>query len=99
MHWVTAIEYLSGYKLRVQFEDSSVRIVDLTSHLDGEIFKPLRDLRLFKTAHLNPDLDTVVWANGSDMSPDFLYEIGTPVKQSVRKLPQIAETRAKYGKR
>ena len=82
MHWVTSVEYVSGYKLRVGFNDGSVRVVDLAKHLDGEIFEPLKNLRLFRTAKLNSDLDTVVWDNGADMAPEFLYDIGVPDKQA-----------------
>ena len=95
MHFVTSVEYVSGYKLRLGFEDDSVRVVDLAAELNGEIFEPLKKLRVFRTARLNPDLDTVVWSNGADMSPDFLYEIGQPVK-SKRRTAHVAESRAKY---
>jgi hypothetical protein len=96
MHFVTSVEYVSGYKLRVGFEDGSVRVVDLANELNGEIFEPLKDLRVFRTARLNSDVDTVVWSNGADMSPDFLYEIGEPVKKQRRSAQQVAESRAKY---
>ena len=97
MHFVTAVRRESGYKLRLTFEDGSVRLVDLASHLDGEVFEPLKDLRRFRTARLNPDLDTVVWDNGADMSPDFLYEIGVPFTgESSRK---VAEARASYRRK
>ena len=91
MHWVTSVKIESAYKLRLEFEDGAVKVVDLAQHLDGEMFEPLRDLRLFKTARLNPDLDTVVWDNGADMAPEFLYEIGQPVLTA-----KVAETPAKY---
>ena len=96
MHYVTSVEYMSDYKLRLGFEDGSVRVLDLAGELDGEIFEPLKDRRVFRTAHLNPDLDTVVWSNGADMSPDFLYKIGQPVKAKGRAARQVAESRAKY---
>ncbi|MGD0652119.1 MAG: DUF2442 domain-containing protein [Verrucomicrobiia bacterium] len=96
MHFVTSVEYVSGYKLRLGFEDGSVRLVDLATELDGEVFEPLKDLRIFRSARLDPDLDTVVWSNGADMSPDFLYAIGQPVKARRRVAHQVAEARAKY---
>ena len=92
MHWITSVEYLSGYKLRLGFGDDSVRVVDLLTHLDGEVFEPLKDLTLFKTAWLNPDLDTVVWDNSAGMAPEFLYEIGVPDRQ----VALVCETPAKY---
>ncbi|MBI5395867.1 MAG: DUF2442 domain-containing protein [Verrucomicrobia bacterium] len=99
MHYVISVEYLSGYKLKLGFEDGSMRIADLASHLDGEVFAPLKILRLFRTARLNPDLDTVVWSNGADMSPDFLYEIGIPIKAASQPVGQVAESKAKYAAR
>jgi hypothetical protein len=95
MHWVTSVEYVSGYKLRLGFDDASVRVVDLAQHLDGEIFEPLKDLRVFRTAKLNPDLDTVVWENGADMAPEFFYEIGVPDNQPAA----VAHPPAKYTTR
>ena len=76
MHFVRKASYVSRYKLRLTFEDGSEKVVDLESHLDGEIFEPLRDINYFKTVRVNSDVDTIVWENGADMSPDFLYEIG-----------------------
>ena len=99
MHYICAVEYESGYRLRLKFEDWIVRTVDLESHLDGEIFEPLKDLRRFSTARLDPDLDTVVWDNGADMSPDFLYEIGTPIQKRSGTAFAVAEEHVAYGKK
>jgi ribosomal protein L31E len=49
--------------------------------LDGEIFEPLKDINNFKKVRVNPDLDTIVWENGADMCPDFLYKVGVEVTQ------------------
>ena len=49
-------------------------------HLDGEIFQPLKDVAFFRTVRVDPDLDTIFWDNGADMSPEFLYEIGEPLE-------------------
>ena len=76
MHYVVDASYLDGYTLQIRFENDEVRIVDLTEHLDGPIFEPLKDLAFFRRFEVNRDIDTVVWANGADFSPDFLYEIG-----------------------
>ena len=95
MHWVTSVEYVSGYKLRLGFDDGSVRVVDLAQHLEGEIFEPLKNQQLFRTAKLNPDIDTVVWEYGADMAPEFLFQIGVPDKQPAA----VAEPQAKYAKR
>jgi len=65
------VTYASEYKLRLAFEDGSVRRVDLEPHVDGENFAPLKDRNSFKTVQVNSDVDTIVWDNGADMSPDF----------------------------
>jgi hypothetical protein len=79
MHFVRSVSHVSGYELLLSFEDGSVRRVDLGPYLDGEIFKPLRDIEYFKTVRLDDELDTIVWDNGADISPDFLHEIGQEV--------------------
>ncbi|MFB0525811.1 MAG: DUF2442 domain-containing protein [Phycisphaerae bacterium] len=70
------VSYASKYNLLLTFEDGVVKLVDLEPYLDGEIFEPLKDIDYFKTVRVNPDIDTIVWDNDADISPDFLYEIG-----------------------
>jgi hypothetical protein len=79
MHFVKNVTYTNGYKLLITFEDGTVRLVDLEKHLNGDIFEPLKEVNYFKRVRVEPDLDTIVWDNGADISPDFLYEIGLPV--------------------
>jgi len=58
------------------FEDKTNKFVDLETYLDGKIFEPLKDIEYFETFSVDQELDTIVWKNGADFSPDFLYEIG-----------------------
>jgi hypothetical protein len=95
MHYITDVEFEASYRLRLRFEDGIQRRVDLTDYLDGEVFEPLREFDLFRTARLNADIDTVVWDNGEDMSPDFLYAISTPVEDAPA--VRVAEGSAPYG--
>jgi len=83
MHFVKHVKYVSDFKLMVSFEDGKTKLVDLEEHLDGEIFEPLKDLTYFRTVCVNPELDTIVWDNGADISPDFLYEIGIPTSEHI----------------
>ncbi len=76
MHFVKDARYVSEYKLLLTFENRVNKLVDLEPHLDGEIFEPLKDIDYFRTVRVDPDTDTIVWDNGADVSPDFLYEIG-----------------------
>jgi hypothetical protein len=38
------------------------------------MFEPLRDVAVFRSFHLDLELQTVVWPNGADLAPEFLYE-------------------------
>ena len=80
MHFVEDVTYISEYKLLLTFEDGIAKLVDLEPYLDGEIFEPLKNIDYFKTVRVNPDIDTIVWDNGADVSPDFLYEVGVVQK-------------------
>ncbi|MDI6816729.1 MAG: DUF2442 domain-containing protein [Actinomycetota bacterium] len=86
MHFVRDVFYESEYKLILTFEDGSKKIVDLEPYLEGEIFEPLKDIEYFKKVRLNRDVDTIVWDNGADMLPDFLYDIGRSVDKSTAAL-------------
>ena len=97
MHYITEVEYEADHRLLLTFEDGRRRRVDLAPHLDGEVFEPLRDIKRFRTARLNPDIDTVVWDNGADMSPDFLYDIGEPVDEALA--CKVAEGGTTYGRK
>jgi hypothetical protein len=76
MHSVKKAKYIRDYKIEVTFADKKTKVVDLREHLRGEIFAPLQDVAYFKTFRVNEELDTIVWDNGADLCPDFLYEIG-----------------------
>ena len=79
MHWITELSYIEDYKLKLKFENNEYKLVDLQPYLEGKIFEPLKDISYFKSVILNKDIDTIVWPNNADFSPDFLYEIGQSV--------------------
>ncbi len=84
MHFVKGASYAGEHRLLLTFEDGSERLVDLGPHLDGGVFEPLKDVAYFRDFRLNEDIDTVVWKNGADFSPDFLYEVGKPISEATR---------------
>jgi len=71
---VTDAKYIKDYTLYLRFSDGSDGEVDLEPELDGEIFQPLKDISYFKDFFLNQEIHTVVWPNGADFAPEFLYE-------------------------
>jgi hypothetical protein len=77
MHFIKDVKYIECYKLMITFDNDKKKIIDLDGHLENGIFKALKDLSYFKTVRVDHELDTIVWDNGADISPDFLYNIGT----------------------
>ena len=82
MIWITAANYLKDFKVSVTFNSGESYIIDLKDELTGEIFAPLKDLQIFSAVKFEPELDTIVWGNGADFAPEFLYELGRKQKES-----------------
>lgn len=70
---VTSVEDLGAYRLRVGFSDGVLREIDLSAELWGPMFEPMRDLTIFAQVSLDAELGTIVWPNGADLAPEFLY--------------------------
>ena len=66
--------YLGAYKIRISFDDGIEGDVDLEDELWGEVFEPLKDLTVFKAFRIDAELNTIVWPNGADLAPEYLYE-------------------------
>ena len=66
--------FVENYTLHIRFSDGSEGEVDFEHELDGEIFKPLKDISFFKNFTVNQELHTIVWPNGADFAPEYLYE-------------------------
>ena len=71
---VVDVDYVKDYTLRLTFNDGVVKVVDLKPYLQGEVFGELLDKGKFVQYGLTPV--TIEWANGADLAPEFLYEIG-----------------------
>ena len=71
---ITKASYAGGYRIVVSFDDGTSAEVDLEGELWGEMFEPLRDPEQFRAFRLDPELHTIVWSNGADLAPEFLYE-------------------------
>jgi len=79
-HWsnkmfifVKDAKYLKDYKIEVEFNDGKRGVVDLQDDLYGEVFEPLKDKNLFSKIKVDEDLETIVWENGADLAPEYLY--------------------------
>jgi hypothetical protein len=66
-------KYRRNYRIWLKFADGVEGEVDLESELWGEMFEPLKDPAVFAQFSLDKELETIVWANGADFAPEFLY--------------------------
>ena len=72
---VIAVKPLSNYRLHLQFEDGCDGDVDISKLIPFEgVFAPLEDKTFFSKVSVNPDIGTICWENGADLSPIFLYK-------------------------
>jgi hypothetical protein len=39
------------------------------------MFEPLANHEVFNQVRVDPELETVVWPNGADLAPEFLYRV------------------------
>jgi hypothetical protein len=67
-------KYVGDYRIQLRFNDGAEGVVDLSDCLDGEVFEPLKAIEKFRAFRVDSDIETLVWANGADMAPEFLYE-------------------------
>ena len=71
---VRKAKYRHDYTVWLRFNDDAEGEVDLSNELKGEVFGPLKDIDKFKSFTVDPFLGTIVWENGADLAPEFLYE-------------------------
>lgn len=71
---VESVEIVDDFLLLVRFEEGVEGLVDLRDELDGEIFEPLRDPTFYAKVQVHPEFRTLVWPNGADFAPEFLYD-------------------------
>ncbi len=48
--------------------------IDFRSILAGELYGPLRDLKIFNQVRIDPEVHTLVWPNGADFDPATLHD-------------------------
>jgi len=67
-------KYQGEYRVWLKFSDGVEGEIDLESELWGEVFQPLKDKARFAELSLDDELETIIWPNGADFAPEFLYQ-------------------------
>ena len=74
MIWVTEANALPEFRLRVLFSDGTEGEVDIKEFIAADARPIVAELRNpIAFAAIRIEMDTVVWANGFDLAPEFLY--------------------------
>jgi len=71
---VKSFAIVGPHTLRVGFDDGIFRVIDFRPMLQGELYGPLSDLRLFEQVMLDAEVHTLVWPNGADFDPATLHD-------------------------
>ena len=72
MHRVIELCYLGRYRLRLHFDDGTVKVVNLEPFIGKAMSAPLLDEAYFRQGVID-SAGGVVWPNGYDICPNFLY--------------------------
>ena len=88
---VTNARPLEGYKVEVCFDDGREGIADLMEALYGPMFEPLKDPEVFRKLRVDEELQTIVWPNGTDLAPEYIFY------QAFRNDPGLRPTVRKWG--
>ena len=72
---VISVKVIRNYVLYLQFEKGAEGEMNMPSFISFEgFFEPLKDESYFATVSVNPDIGTICWDNGADLSPSFLLK-------------------------
>src|SRR5437870_10700628 len=71
---VVGFEIVASYTLRIRFDDDTVQTIDFWRVLFGELYIPLKDVKLLNGVGLDPEVHTLVWPNGADFDPATLHD-------------------------
>ena len=74
IHRIVRFDIVGPYTLALHFDDGCLQEIDFRPVLEGEVFAPLQDLRVFNAVELDPTFGTIQWPNGADFDPETLHD-------------------------
>ena len=94
---VVDFEIVGPYTLRVAFDDGTEQVIDFRPVLEGALYGPLQDERLFNQVEIDPEAHTLVWPNGADFDPETLHDWPKYAERMKRMAKRWAATKAKVA--
>lgn len=71
---VESFENVAPFTLHVCFDDATEKTIDFRPVLKGPLFGALSDEKVFNAVRIDPEIKTLVWANGADFDPATLHD-------------------------
>ena len=68
---------LTGYRLKIRFNDGLEGIYPVEPEQRGGVFLKLLDAKTFNAVTINPDFGCVEWPGGIDLCPDTMHQAMT----------------------
>ena len=65
---------LTGYRLKVRFNDGLEGIYPVEPERRGGVFLKLLEAKIFNAVTINPDFGYVEWPGGADLCPDAMHQ-------------------------
>ncbi len=73
---IVEVKVIENYILYLRFENGMSGQVDISKIVPFEgVFSKFKDVVYFATVRVDKELGTIVWDNGADIAPDYLYSI------------------------
>ena len=72
IYYVEDFAIVGPYTLKIRFDDGVTQVVNLEPVLYGELFGPLRDLKLLNQVRLDSEIRNLVWPNDAAFDPETL---------------------------
>ncbi len=88
---VTKAKYLKNFMVEISFNNGRKGTADLANALKGKMFEPLRKKSEFSRFTVDKELETIVWPNGADLAPEYLYF------QAFKSEPELQEQFKTWG--
>jgi hypothetical protein len=76
MNYIIDAKYIKNYEIEVLFSNGKKSILNLENTIKKDhrkIFQELSDQKKFQKFKVA--MDTIVWDNGLDLAPEFLYNL------------------------
>ena len=73
---VIAAHPMMDYRVLLEFEDGTVRLLDVKPWMDGEWYTHLKDIRYFNQVRPHSLSGAIMWPEGQDIAPEDILEFG-----------------------